>query len=66
MGTPDSTSLKQLSLSALVENRQGLRIACPEEIAYRMNFIGREQLISLGRTLARSSYGQYLLSVADE
>ncbi len=47
-----------------VEKRQNTRICCPEEIAYEMNFIDREQLIRLGRQQASSEYGNYLLSLA--
>jgi glucose-1-phosphate thymidylyltransferase len=49
-----------------VEERQGLMIGCPEEIAYRMKFISKEQLRSLGRNLLHNSYGDYLLQLADE
>jgi glucose-1-phosphate thymidylyltransferase len=41
-------------------------VACPEEIAYRQAWIGREQLEKLGRELAKSSYGAYLLRLASE
>ena len=46
-----------------VENRQALKIACPEEIAFRLGYIGREQLESLARPLADTGYGKYLLRV---
>ena len=49
-----------------IERRQGLKIACPEEVAYRMGYIDKEQLKSLGRTLGKSGYGQYLLDVAED
>ena len=49
-----------------VEERQGLMISCPEEIAYRMGFISREQLHSLGMELNHNSYGDYLVHLADE
>lgn len=48
-----------------VEACQGLKIGCPEEIAYRMGFIDRDRLERLGRELAKTSYGQYLLRIAE-
>ena len=47
----------------VVESRQGLKIACPEEIAYRMGYIDADALERLARPLANSSYGQYLLGL---
>jgi glucose-1-phosphate thymidylyltransferase len=49
-----------------LEERQGLKIACPEEIAYRMGFIDRAALLALARTLASSGYGDYLARLVDE
>ena len=49
-----------------IEKRQGLKIACPEEIAFRMGFIDAAQLEALARPLARSGYGEYLLRVLSE
>jgi glucose-1-phosphate thymidylyltransferase len=49
-----------------IEGRQGLKIACPEEIAYRMNFITAEDLAALAEPLRKSGYGKYLLAVLDE
>jgi glucose-1-phosphate thymidylyltransferase len=49
-----------------IERRQGLKIACPEEIAYRMGFIDAGQLRALAQPLAKSGYGEYLLRVLDE
>jgi len=46
-----------------IERRQGLKIACPEEIAYRMGYIDAAGLEALGRTLAKNRYGQYLLDL---
>jgi glucose-1-phosphate thymidylyltransferase len=48
----------------ILEQRQGLRISCPEEIAYRQGFITREQLIEAGRAQEKSAYGQYLMGIA--
>jgi glucose-1-phosphate thymidylyltransferase len=47
----------------VVESRQGLKIACPEEIAYRMNYIDADALRALAEPLASSAYGQYLLGL---
>ena len=49
-----------------VEQRQGLKIGCPEEVAYRMGFIDRAQLLSLGEKLSKSDYGAYLVEIARE
>jgi glucose-1-phosphate thymidylyltransferase len=49
-----------------IEQRQGLKVACPEEIAYRMGYIDAGQLERLGADLSRSSYGQYLLRLVGE
>jgi len=49
-----------------IEKRQGLKVACPEEIAYRQGYISARQLKALARPLARSGYGEYLLRVLSE
>ena len=49
-----------------IERRQGLKIACPEEIAYRMGFIDAAQLEALARPLEKSGYGEYLRRVLKE
>ena len=48
-----------------LEKRQAVKIACPEEIAYRMGYIDREQITSLAKSLGKSGYGNYLLSILD-
>jgi glucose-1-phosphate thymidylyltransferase len=50
----------------VVEERQGLKISCPEEIAYRMGFIDRAQLLALAHPLKKSGYGLYLERIASE
>ena len=49
-----------------IEKRQGLKIACPEEIAFRMGYIDADQLRALAGPLAKNGYGQYLLQILDE
>jgi glucose-1-phosphate thymidylyltransferase len=49
-----------------IEKRQGLKVACPEEIAYRQGYISARQLRALARPLAKSGYGEYLLRVLSE
>ena len=49
----------------VVEQRQGLKVACPEEVAWRMNFIDDEQLARLAEPLAKSGYGQYLMELLE-
>ena len=50
----------------IVEQRQGLKIACPEEVAYQMGFIDGKQLLDLAKALIHSGYGQYLLQVIEQ
>ncbi len=50
----------------VIENRQGLKIGCIEEVAYRMNYIGRDQLEKIAQPLVKSGYGQYLLNMIND
>ncbi|HLH09338.1 MAG TPA: glucose-1-phosphate thymidylyltransferase RfbA [Terriglobales bacterium] len=61
-GTHESL-LDASSFIRTIEERQGLKVACPEEIAYRAGFITAAQLESLARPMAKNGYGQYLLQV---
>ena len=63
-GTHDSLQQAANYIETL-EARQGLRVACPEEIAYRRDWISRRQLLDLAEPLARNGYGEYLMRVAD-
>lgn len=49
-----------------IEKRQGLKVACPEEIAYRMGYIDKAQLTKLAEPLLKSGYGQYLLEIMND
>jgi glucose-1-phosphate thymidylyltransferase len=64
-GTHDSL-LEASQFIATLEHRQGLKVACLEEIAYRAGWIDREQLERLGASMARSGYGEYLRKIARE
>ncbi|BFT31581.1 glucose-1-phosphate thymidylyltransferase RfbA [Alteromonas sp. D210916BOD_24] len=61
-GTLDSL-LDASNFVAAIETRQGLKVCCPEEVAYRMGFIDAEQLARLAKPLEKSGYGTYLLKV---
>ncbi len=64
-GTHDSL-LSAANYIKVIEERQGLKISCPEEIAYRMGFINPEQLEQLATPLIKSGYGQYLMDLLKE
>ena len=49
-----------------IEKRQGLKISCPEEIAYRKGYITDTQLRQLAEPMTKNSYGQYLLSILED
>jgi glucose-1-phosphate thymidylyltransferase len=64
-GTHDSL-LQAAEFVRTIQQRQGLQIACPEEIAYRLGYIDADQVQRLAAPLARTDYGQYLLRILDE
>ena len=64
-GTTDSL-LDASSFIKTIESRQGLKISCPEEIAWRNGWISDEQLISLSQALKKSGYGRYLINLLEE
>jgi glucose-1-phosphate thymidylyltransferase len=47
----------------VIEQRQGLKVGCIEEIAYRKGFINKEQLIEIAKPLVKSGYGEYLMQL---
>jgi len=66
LDTGTNESLMQASnFIQAIEDRQGLMVACLEEIAFRMGYISREQLLRLAHGMSSSTYGQYLLRIAD-
>ncbi len=64
-GTHDSL-LEASSFVATIEQRQGLKIACIEEIAYRMGYIDREGLLGLAKQMQNNEYGKYLVQLTKE
>lgn len=64
-GTFDSL-MQAAQFVQVIEQRQGIKIACLEEIAYRKGFITKEQLISIAQPLLKSGYGQYILNLVKE
>ena len=64
-GTHESL-LEASNFIQTIENRQGLKVACIEEIAYEMGYISQEQLVQLAQPLLKNQYGQYLLTRAKE
>jgi glucose-1-phosphate thymidylyltransferase len=64
-GTQESL-LQAANYMHTIEQRQGLKISCIEEIAYKMEFIDKKQLLALAEQMHNSTYGQYLFNIADE
>jgi len=62
-GTPDSL-LEASEFVSTLEKRQGFRIACPEEVAYRLGYISQSQLEALGAGIGHNDYGRYILELA--
>jgi len=64
-GTFDSL-MQASQFVQVIEQRQGIKIACIEEISFRKGFINREQLISIAQPLLKSGYGQYLMQLIEK
>ncbi len=64
-GTHDSL-IEASNFVETIEKRQGLKIACLEEIAYQAGWINKSQLVNLGNQMSKNQYGQYLLRIIDE
>ncbi len=64
-GTHDSL-LQASNFIATIEQRQGLKVSCIEEIAFKMGFITKEQLLELAKPLSKNQYGEYLIKLADK
>ena len=67
LDTGTHSSLLQASLFIeTIEQRQGVKIACPEEVAFRMGYIGKDELEKLAQQLSGTSYGDYLREIVCE
>ena len=64
-GTHDSM-MEAASFIATIQKRQNLKVACSEEIAYRMGYISKEKLVELAQPMKKNDYGQYLLRLTKE
>lgn len=62
VGTHESL-LEAHQFVQILEHRQGLKISCPEEIAYRKNWISAEQIEALAKPMLKNSYGKYLMNI---
>jgi glucose-1-phosphate thymidylyltransferase len=63
-GTHDSL-LEASEFIEVLESRQGLKVACPEEIAWRMGYIDDRQLLDLAQPMAKNTYGRYLIELLE-
>ena len=64
-GTHESL-LEASTFIEIIERRQGLKVACIEEIAYEKGYINKEQLVKLAQPIAKNQYGQYLIKCTEE
>lgn len=64
-GTHDSL-LEASNFIATIEKRQNLKVACPEEIAYRMSWISKDDLLKLAQPMKKNDYGKYLIRIVNE
>jgi glucose-1-phosphate thymidylyltransferase len=64
-GTHESL-LQASTFIQAIEQRQGLKVACPEEVAYKMGFIDRAAVLAVARTMEKNEYGQYLFRMIEE
>jgi glucose-1-phosphate thymidylyltransferase len=64
-GTHD-TLLEAGQFIATIEKRQGLKVACPEEVAFRAGWIGKNELLRLAEPMKKGGYGSYLLRLVEE
>jgi len=64
-GTHESL-LEASTFIQTIEHRQGLKVACLEEIAYEMGYISKEKLLELAQPLSKNGYGEYLIRRANE
>ncbi len=58
--------LEASNFVATIQNRQGLKIACLEEIAFNYGWLSRERLVEIGRSMSKNDYGRYLLQLAEQ
>ena len=63
-GTPESLH-EAASFIETIEKRQGLKVACPEEVAFRLGYLSAETLVELAAPMKNNAYGQYLLELVN-